>query len=323
MTKNKTKKEKAVKQTAMQQISSSLSLLTLGLALIAFARKILAHKTTIFVYAPKHGLYHWLYTTAGQPLHIMLVNASHMISSPNAIGWAVIMITINIKLILMPFNYYMSAKNNVIKEKMKLLEPQLAKLNKVIHYYPLSKKERNDIDALRKEVIDKNKIPKVPIWMTVLVTIVESLVTIPLYQSIAYSKDISQGKFFFAALNKRSIVLAIFVGLMSLLATYTRMSGMDEERRLAEGKVKWFAPAIESFAVAYFFPAIIALYNLSSNFMRIIENYMVWHLGKKKVKKQYANADKNSIIEIVTLDRLSWILSKDTLRKHKRNGDNK
>mgnify|MGYP001083249712 FL=1 len=69
-------------------------------------------------------MYRWI----GHPLADIMTNIAHVIGGPNGIGWAIIIITAILRLVLLPFFLNQQVNTTINQIKMQTLKPEIDKL---------------------------------------------------------------------------------------------------------------------------------------------------------------------------------------------------
>ncbi len=122
-------------------------------------------------------------------------------------GWSLIVITVLVRLCLLPVMISQLKKSTIQQEKMNLIKPQLTKLQKLIR----QTKDQAEQVALNQQMMqlyrDNN------ISMTGGIGCLPLLIQLPifaaLYAAIRYSPELSHSVFLGIQLGQRSILLAI------------------------------------------------------------------------------------------------------------------
>ena len=78
-------------------------------------------------YSQHSRMYRWI----GQPLADIMANIAHVIGGVNGIGWAIIIITAILRLILLPFFLNQQVNTTINQIKMQKLKPEIDKLQAI------------------------------------------------------------------------------------------------------------------------------------------------------------------------------------------------
>lgn len=292
----------------INELLTAMSFFSLGSMLITFSNRATARSGTVPVYAPKSGLYYDLYTHFGVMMHGVILTISSYINSPYAIGWAIIIVTLIYKFAIMPVNLYLSAQSAIRREKMAYLKPQFDKINREINYRPINNQQRKKLEALKKEVIVQNKVPQHLEIYYIIIGLITSMITIPLYQGVAYSNDMKRATFYAIHLGQRSIAFAFGIALLAGIVSIVRFSGMTDIDREFTPKADFFLSPISLFASAFFLPSILCLYWFCSQVSALFYSILSWHVLKPLIHKNYLNFQKDDIVNVATDARIKEIL---------------
>lgn len=292
----------------MNELLTAMSFFSLGSMLVTFSNQASARGGTVPVYAPKSGLYFELYKHFGVVMHGIILAISGYIRSPYAIGWAIIIVTLIYKFAIMPINLYLSAQSAIRREKIAYLQPQFDKIDKEIEYRPLNNQQRKKLESLKKDIIKQNKVPQHLMIYYIIIGVITSMVTVPLYQGVAYSDDMKKATFFTIHLGQRSIAFAFGIALIAGIVSVVRFSGMTDIDRMFTPKSDFFLTPITLFVSAFFLPSILCLYWFGSQISSLLYSILSWHILKPLIHKNYLNYKKDDIIEVATDEKINEIL---------------
>ena len=281
----------------------------LGTSILTFSSRLGANGgTAVPIYAPTHGLYYQLYIHFGILMHSFIVALSSFIHSPYAIGWAVVIITMCYKLAMMPFNLFISSQYMIRNEKMLHVKPQIDLITKILQTKPVNSEQRKKLDSLKKKVYQENHIPQKTILLTVISSIITSLITVPLYQGIAYSPELRKSAFFTFDLAKRSMPLAISVLIIAIITQIASYISYPPDVRKESSILSYLFSPISIFVTCFFFPSIIGLYNLVSQTMYLIRTIISRYVIRLMIHKHYLKTENIKIKTIVTEKTIDEIM---------------
>lgn len=292
----------------MNELLTAMSFFSLGSMLLTFSSRVAARSGTVPVYAPKSGLYYELYKYFGIMIHGVILAISSYINSPHAIGWSIIIVTLIYKFTIMPINLYLSAQSAIRREKMAYLQPQFDKIDREIEYRPINNQQRKKFEALKKKIAKENKVPQHLEVYYIVIGLLTSMITVPLYQGVAYSNDMKKATFYAIHLGQRSIIFAFGIALLAGIVSVVRFSGMTDIDREFTPKVDFFLSPISLFASAFFLPSILCLYWFGSQISSLFYSILSWHILKPLIHKNYINYKKDDIIEVATDEKINEIL---------------
>lgn len=308
---NKKDNHEQAKTSPLTKLMSGMTFFSLGSAMLVFSRRLSGPVQTVPVFAPKTGLYHYIYLHFGIGMHTFLIGIASLLHSPYAIGWSVIILTLIVKTLLMPFSFASTSLSAIRREKMHYVRPQLKLISETIATQPLLKPQREKLELLKQTVMKVNHVPEYRIILGInfIIGITLSFVTVPLYQAIAYAPEFKNAVFFSIALKSRSIPLATLVATMSAIAQIINYTGLTPEDRKYVPKIDYIASPIMLFMSSMFFPAILSLYWLTSQTFLAIRSAISWHILRKQIHKHYLSFKKSQIVTVVDQDVIRTILS--------------
>ncbi len=278
------------------ELYAGVSFFSIGVTVLTFSSHLTANSTTVPVYAPKSGLYFEIYQHFGIFMHHLLLALANNIHNPFAIGWAVIIITAIYKFIMSPILLYLNSLSSRRHEMINAIKPQLDMLRKNMTYNPLNKVQREKLDKLKTKLYQENHIPRDPTIWYILTGIISSFITVPLYQGIAYSPELKNSIFFVFKLGERSITLGIATALISLLSSLLQYIGLTPELRKQTQFLMYLIGPISVFVTCWFFPSIIGLYMLTSEFVYLIRTILSWNIMRPMIHKKYKDFNVKTII---------------------------
>lgn len=293
------------------KFAGSMSFISIGTAFLTFSHNMSTHKTTVPVYAPKSGLYFWFYQTFGHFMRHILIALSGFFSQPNNIGWAVIVLTIIFKLLILPLNIATDRLSAVARERRNGVAKQKRLIADAIKYNPINAQQDKELKLLDKKIDNDNKIPRHLMAYFFGINFLTSWVTVPLYQVVAYSKNIQNKPFYAFNLGQRSIGLAITVALISAITSYIHYTGWTEDIKRSTANIEYFEGPLALFASTMFFPSIIGLYTLVSQIMSLFRAILSWYIMRPRIRKYYAQHREEVIKIVVTPEMINKILQED------------
>lgn len=211
--------------------------------------------------------YGWL-TVLAQPLYWVLAHIEHVTGNW---GWAIILLTILIKIIFFP----LSAASFKSMAKMRKLQPQMAAL-----------KERHGSDrgALQQAMMDLYKQEKMNPLGGCLPMVVQIPVFIALYWVLLESVALRDAPFIFWLHNLAApdpyFVLPILMGATMLGQQLLNPAMMDPTQR----KIMMVMPVVFT-AFFLFFPAGLVLYWVTNNLLSILQQWWVMNRMEKTPTK--------------------------------------
>lgn len=259
--------------------------------------------------APTAGPYYWVYKWIGLPLQHIAVNLSHAIGGASGAGWAIVIITLVVRLILMPLMLNQQHKAITQQEKMHRIQPQMALLQKALKTEGLTPQQQMELSGLQREIYSKNNISLTG-GMGCLPLLIQMPIMIGIYQAVAYSSALAHSTFFGISLYDKSMLLAIVATLLALAQSGISTIGIPEEQKKTMQATLLMNP-IMTFFFSMSFSGALALYwavgNLVMVIQQLITTFIVQPHAKKRIEKELQD---KPIVEVVTQAKLDSIINK-------------
>ncbi|MCT3300196.1 membrane protein insertase YidC [Lactiplantibacillus pentosus] len=147
----------------------------------------------------------------------------------NNYGWAIIGLTVIVRLVLLPMMINQQRKSTYQQEKMSAVRPQMTKIQE----RQKAAKTQEEKAAISNELMQLYR--DNGISMTGGIGCLPLLIQLPifsaLYYAIRYSPELSKATFMGISLGKSSLILAILAFLSYLAQGYLSMIGLPEEQK--------------------------------------------------------------------------------------------
>lgn len=162
-----------------------------------------------------------------------LTNFMHMsenwIGGANAVGWSIIILTFVVRLVLLPFMVHQQRAATIQQEKMRLLQPQMTKIQEA-QKNAQTQEEKMFASQAMMAVYRENGVSLLG-GMNFTVLIIQWPVFMGLYAAIKNSHDLVNASFFGIKLATQSPVLAIATAVVYGLQAYLSMVGVPAEQK--------------------------------------------------------------------------------------------
>lgn len=248
----------------------------------------------------------WQYL--GQPLeHIMNMIAGFFggVHATNAVGWAIMILTIIVRLVLLPMMVSQQHKSTIQQEKMSMLRPQLERLQAAAKKAKTPEAQAAASQATMKVYRENN------VSMTGGIGCLPILIQLPifsgLYAAIRYSPSLSNAEFFGISLTKSSILLAILAFIVYLIQGYLMMLGIPEEQKKMMQTTMWLSP-IMILVFSWTTSAGLGLYFFIGGLFAIIQTLII-NVLRPRIKDNIA---KNFVVKNVADDILKDLEVEET-----------
>ncbi|PWG01014.1 membrane protein insertase YidC [Levilactobacillus bambusae] len=211
-------------------------------------------------------------------------------------GWAIIVLTVLVRLVLMPMMVSQLRKSTEQQERMSAVKPQLNDIQRR-QKEAQTPEERAAVSQDMMKVYRDNNIS-----MTGGIGCLPLLIQLPifaaLYAAIRYSPELSKSVFFGIPLGKPSILLAILSFLIYLLQGYLSMVGMPEDQRKQMKMMMWLSPVM-IFVFTFQSPAGLGLYFFIGGIFACLQTLII-NLYRPRIRRQVDQEIKAHPVKVVT-----------------------
>ncbi|MGB7474242.1 membrane protein insertase YidC [Trichococcus sp.] len=205
-------------------------------------------------------------------------------------GLAIIVITIIVRLAIMPLNFSQIKKTMVQQEKMKYIKPELED----IQFRQKNAQSPEEKAAVSQEMMALYK--ENNISMTGGVGCLPILIQMPIftamYQAVNLTPEISASTFLGINLGVSSPLLAILAGVAYVIQGYVSTIGMPQETK-SQMKSMMLMNPIMILMFSWSSPAGLALYWLAGGIFAAAQTALQNHMIKPKIQKQVEDEMKD------------------------------
>lgn len=206
-------------------------------------------------------------------------------------GWAIIFITIIVRLIILPLNIYQSHKMMVQSEKMQFLKPQLDIIQSKM-------KEATTIEQQQKAQRDMQRIYSENgtsmfggFGAGCLPILIQMPIFAALFATARYTPGISSATFYGINLGKTSFALVIITGALYLLQSYLSMFNIPEDQKKQMQMMMYMSPIMMIF-FSFSSPAGVALYWAVGGVVACIQTVITNIIMRPRLKAKIAEEMK-------------------------------
>lgn len=241
---------------------------------------------------PNGTIYRYLVVPLGQGLTYMANNWNL------GFGWAIILLTVVIRLILMPLMIRQSHKSMIQTEKMQYLKPQMDIVQQNIKEAKTQEeqmKAQQDMQRIYKE----NDVSMLG-GIGCLPMIVQMVIFSALFFTVSFTEGIADATFFGIDLGERSLLLVAIAGVAYILQSLISMIGIPDEQKKQMRSMMLMSPLMIIF-VSFSSPAGVVLYWVIGGIISCVQTFITNVLMKPKLKAQIAaEMEANPPKEIVS-----------------------
>ncbi|WP_207695159.1 preprotein translocase subunit YidC [Enterococcus sp. DIV0212c] len=230
-------------------------------------------------------------------------------------GWAIIFITVIVRIIIMPLGLSQSKKSMVQTEKMQAIKPQIdaaqAKLKEAT-----SREEQMQAQAELQQVYKENNMSMMG-GIGCLPLLIQMPIFSALFFAARYTKGIGDASFFGVNLGQPSIVFVVLAGVAYLIQGYISTIGIPEEQKKTMKSMLIVSPLMIVF-MSISSPAGVTLYWVVGGIFTCIQTFITNILLKPRIKAQVAEELKqNPPKQVVTPRKDVTPVAEKTTQKSK------
>lgn len=235
-------------------------------------------------YDQNSRMYRWI----GHPLAEVMTNIAHFIGGVDGIGWAIVIITAILRLILLPFFLNQQVNTTINQIKMQTLKPEIDKLQ-AISRKAGTPEEQQKASMSMMSLYRENDV-SVMGGMSFLTMAMQLPVFSGLYSAILHAPALKGASFFNFDLGKPQLVFAIIAGIIYLAQAWLMMQHMPQEQRKTSAAMMFISP-IMIFGFAMIASGAIGLYFVVGGIFALIQS-LIQHLQRPGLEKRVAGEFK-------------------------------
>ena len=200
-------------------------------------------------------------------------------------GWAVIAMTVIVRIIILPLGISQSKKTMIQSEKMQALKPQKLKA-------ATTREEQMAAQAEMQQVYRENGLS-----MTGGIGCLPLLIQMPIFSALyftaRYTEGIRESSFYGIDLGSPSMVLVVIAGVAYLLQGYISTIGIPEEQKKTMRTMLIVSPAMIVF-MSISAPAGVTLYWVVGGVFSCLQTFITNVMMKPRLKAQVAEELKQN-----------------------------
>ncbi len=215
-------------------------------------------------------------------------------------GWAIILVTLIIRLVILPLGLNQAYKSTYMQEKMAYLGPVFEPLNARLKAAKTSEEKMAAQQALMQAQRDNgvNMLSSIGC----LPMLIQWPFFIALYNAAAYTTGISTSHFFGIDLGHPSIVFTIIAGVLYFLQTWISTIGMSAEQKKTGMTMLIMSPAM-IVIFSFISPAGVALYWAVGGLVMLLQQVIITFIMKPHMRKRIDEEFKNNPPKLVDLPK--------------------
>lgn len=234
--------------------------------------------------------YGWVYDNLAIPTQHLLFWLSQQLG--NNLGWAIILITFIVRLILMPVMINQSRKSTIQQEKMASIQPYMADIQKRSKEAKTQDEQMEANQEMMALYKDNN------ISMTGGIGCLPLLVQMPifaaLYAAIQYSPELSSSYFMGINLGNKSFALTALTFVIYAAQGYMSMIGLSPEQKKQMQSMLLISPIMTA-GITYVSPAGLGLYFFVGGIFACLQTLVIIFMRPRIKKKVAADLEEHPI----------------------------
>lgn len=197
------------------------------------------------------------------PLSLMIKYFADMFSG--SFGWAIVVVTIIIRLIILPLNI----KQIKSSQAMQAIQPELKALQE-----KYSSKDAKTQQKLQEETMKLFQKHGVNPFSGCLPIFIQMPILIAMYHAIMRTEEIKQGTFLWFSLGSPDYILPIIAGILTFIQQKLMMAGTSAQQNPQLAVMLYLMPIMIA-VFAFFFPAALALYWVVGNIFMVVQTLLI------------------------------------------------
>ncbi|MFV0561379.1 MAG: membrane protein insertase YidC [Enterococcus sp.] len=238
----------------------------------------------------------FIYRILVQPMGQMI---TYLVDNFNwSYGWAVIAMTIIVRLIILPLGIHQSKKSMIQSEKMQVLKPQVDAAQKKLKA-ATTREEQMAAQAEVQQVYRANGVSLTG-GIGCLPLLIQMPIFSALYFTARYTEGIRESTFYGINLGEPSLILVVIAGLAYLGQGYLSMVGVPDEQKKTMRTMLIASPLMIVF-MSFSAPAGVTLYWVVGGFFSCLQTFITNVIMKPRLRAQIQEEMKeNPPVQVVT-----------------------
>lgn len=211
-------------------------------------------------------------------------------------GWSIILLTMIVRLIILPLGLNQMKKSMIQQEKMAAIKPHMDVINEKMK----TATTPEDKMAAQQELQQFYKDNDINIMGGIgcLPLLIQMPIFTALFFAAKVTPGISESIFFGINLGKPSLILVALAGISYFLQSYISMIGMSDEQRKQMRMMTYLSPLMIIF-FSFKAPAGVTLYWVIGGIFSCIQSLITNLYHKPKVKREIAEHFEKNPVKIV------------------------
>ncbi|MDD9138702.1 membrane protein insertase YidC [Fructobacillus sp. CRL 2054] len=244
----------------------------------------------IYLFTGGYGVHGRIYKLVAKPIANLLLDLSNAIGGVNAIGWAIILLTVIFRLILLPIMVNQSKNTTISQLKMQKLRPEFEKVQAATKAAK-TQQEQQAASMASMALYRENgvSITGGVSWLTMAL---QMPIFSGLYLAIMHANGLKTATFFGFELSSPQILFSAIVLIIYVGQAYLSQLHVPEAQKKQMGMLMWMMPIMIA-GFTFVSSGALGLYFMVGGIFVLIQS-LINHLYYDKLKAQ---VDKDFVIK--------------------------
>ncbi|WP_122645254.1 membrane protein insertase YidC [Enterococcus mediterraneensis] len=198
-------------------------------------------------------------------------------------GWAIIIVTIIVRVIILPLGIHQAKQTMVQSEKMQFIKPQVTAAQQKLK--EATTREEQMAAQMEMQAVYKENGVSMTGGIGCLPLLIQMPIFSALYYTARYTEGIRESVFYGINLGEASLVLVAIAGLSYLIQGYISQIGVPEEQKKTMRTMLIVSPLMIVF-MSFGAPAGVTLYWVVGGVFSCIQTYITNVIMKPKIRAQ-------------------------------------
>ncbi|MCK8617653.1 membrane protein insertase YidC [Fructobacillus sp. M158] len=236
----------------------------------------------IYLFTGGYGVHGRIYALVSKPIAEILLQIAKAVGGVNAIGWAIIILTAIIRLILLPIMVNQSKKTTVSQLKMQKLRPEFEKVQAAVKSAQ-TPAEQQAASMASMALYRENNISLTGgvSWLTMAI---QMPIFSGLYLAIMHANGLKSATFFGFQLSSPQVLFSVLVLVIYLWQAYLTQLHVPEAQKKQTGALMWMMPLVIA-GFTFVSSGALGLYFIVGGIFVVLQAFIT-HLMHANLKKQ-------------------------------------
>lgn len=236
----------------------------------------------IYLFTGGYGVHGRIYALVSKPIAKILLQIADAVGGVNAIGWAIIILTAIVRLILLPIMVSQSKKTTISQLKMQKLRPEFEKVQAAVKTAK-TPAEQQAASMASMALYRENNISLTGgvSWLTMAI---QMPIFSGLYLAIMHAKGLKSASFLGFDLSSPQILFSVLVLVIYLWQAYLTQLHVPAAQKKQTGALMWFMPIMIA-GFTFVSSGALGLYFIVGGVFEVAQAFIT-HLMYAGLKKQ-------------------------------------